>query len=297
MGPILLTLLFLTSCSNEKHESKDNAAIDLTKLQEVGDLYCELSKKDYEKNGYVHSKCDGSGFTSLYSLRCPDVDLQAFSESGKLYRSQTKDCLPNAESKSESSRDMVLMRSIAAWHHKDIGWLSEFLDFVTDNNYQFCDHDGSLDGRSRCIMPPRLYRLLVDMKAKLTGVSLSTTNIDLLPEKVGFTAHIEVLRIWLEGQVYGEISDSDLSELKYQSERSPDNCVFQAAYHRYLDGDMSEAMRILAAFPKDRLPSTEDYCTEYKWQRDPGEDWEPCEPFEEHSGTDFNTCLHMIEAT
>ena len=298
MKPILTTLLIalLTACSSEKHESKDNSpAVDLTELKEVGDLYCELSAEDYQARGYVHSKCDGSGFTSLYSLRC-DADLDVFTKDRKLYRSPTHDCLSAGESKAESSRDMVLMRAVSSWFAKDEAWLNEFISFVTDNNYQFCNHDGSLDGRSRCVMTPRLYRLLVDMKAKMSGVDLTTKNVDLLPEKVGFAAHLEALRIWLEGQVYGEISGTDLSILKAHADRVPDNCVFQAAYHRYLDGDMSSPMQILAAYPKDRLPNTNDYCTEYKWQRDPGSDGQPCEPYSEHSGTDFNTCLKMVEA-
>lgn len=290
MKPLLLTLLLLiNSCSNygRNHAPKSNSSKqDWTSLSQTGDLYCDLAQESYEKKGYVHSKCDGVGFTSLMSVRCKYVDLSVFNgPDWKLFRSPTHDCLSNEESKSESSRDMVLMRMLAAYVNGDTEWLNNYYDFVKDNNLSICDSDGSLDGISRCFLSLDLFRLLDELR--------------LTTAKSGFEAHLFVLKTWLKGKAYGAITDGELSDLRELAEREPNNALYQAVYHRFLDGDMSKVHELLSKWPNDRLPNTSDHCEEYLWQRDEVsmKDWSPCIPgsgeVEEHSGTDFNLALYI----
>lgn len=296
----LLVMLFVVSCAylkRDNREQENSPAIDFSSLVTIGDSYCVWTRPKYKESGFVHSKCDGFGFTSLFAVRCPNVDLTPFcEESGKCYRSPTKDCLLREESASEFSRDMALMRAVSAWIHKDTAWLSSFLDYVRSNNFIFCKHNGSIDGRSRCIMSPTLFKLLSDQLSAMNNFRLEEDPQSADLEKVGFTAHLEVLFIWLSGKVYGAITDSHLAKLRVHAAREPKNALFQAVYHRFTDGDMSQVFHLLDSWPKDRLPNNSDWCEEYLWQRDSkGQDWEPCAsvPPISHSGTDFNLALYV----
>lgn len=294
--------LLVFSCNPFKRDNKERPntpEVDWHSLEVVGNAYCAWSRDAYEKEYYVHSKCDGSGFTSLYSVRCDNVDLSVFSDGdGKLWRSPTKDCLSSGQSKSESSRDMVLMRALAAYVDWDRDWFDSFLNYAVSNAFEFCESDGSADGLSRCILTPNLYRLLKDLREGMDRQNL--TEITRVTEKSGFRAHLDVLAIWLTGKSYGAIDDIDRDLLKTYADREPKNALYQAVYHRFTDGDMSSVFNILSEWPVDRLPNTSDWCTEYLFQRDmkkdgqENPDWLPCPDREgEHSGTDFNLALYI----
>jgi hypothetical protein len=289
----------LTACGCIK-DNKPSKHIE-TELTEVSNRYCELGRSDYELLGYVHSKCDGAGFTSLYALMCNDIDLSVFETSGKLYRSPGHNCFDveagkGSGSSSESSRDMYLMRLIAAFEHKDVGYLERVIEFGNNNNWIMCT--GTLEGKTRCIFTPSLKVLHIDALAILKGDKATAPlhkSIRIVPLLKGYQAHLEVIKIWLSGRIYGAISDYQLSRLKAYSKRENRNALFSAIYHKYSDGDYSHAIGLLNKFPKDRLPTSSNYCTEYLYQRDQDSDsWQPCDDNKIHSGTDFNFAVYVI---
>ena len=98
------------------------------------------------------------------------------------------------------------------------------------------------------------------------------------------------LSFLLRGLAEGGINDNQKAQLAYQIERVPQNGLFQASYGLFTNGDMTAAYNILldkARFPADALPNTSHRCDPYLWERDPGADWQPCEPMEVHDGTDL----------
>lgn len=305
---LVLTLLACSACGyfRRDQEPKEPVATEAPQaLLDTGSLYCQLSRPAYQAKGYVHSRCDGAGFTSLYAIGCEGVDLSVFTdEDGKLWRSHGRDCFANGDSKSESSRDMWMMRMIAAWEQQDLAWVNQAIAFGEANNWVICEAIDQAYKIGRCTMSPTLYGLLYDMRSRLKGQTLSLTrdSDDGLPEHHDFEAHLDVLRIYLSGEVKGGITKAEKSLLEIYAKREPKNALFLAVWHRYSDGDQSETYAVLGLFPQDRLPNDrDDWCTEYLFQRDmlkdgePNGDWKPCPAvtIAEHSGTDFNLALHI----
>jgi len=281
-------------------DEKESTPINPT-ITEQKELYCKLSRPAYDKNGYVHSRCDGSGFTSLYSLGCPDVDLYIFDDNGKLYRSPNHDCFVNGKSngaKAESSRDMYLMRMIAAHEHGDLDFMERMIEFGEESHWIMCDGVDKI-AQTRCIMSYDLIKLSYAIRDKLRGESVALDENEAftaIPLNTGYQAHLEVIKLWLKGRVYGAVTKYELNRLKRYAQREDKNALFNAIFHRYSDGDMSKAIELISRYPKSRLPRSSDWCTEYLWQRDQqSHSWKPCNENKQHSGTDFIFSWYVIK--
>lgn len=137
---------------------------------------------------------------------------------------------------------------------------------------------------SRTFMTPGIVLLIQELLGHF-GV-LEATEL-----KQGFEKHLDAIFIMTSALKRGVISEVDFDTLKKYSEKSPKNALFKALYHRYKDGDQSETVSILldeSLFPSSRLPTTDDRCEEYLWQRDEvPKDWEPCAGGKVHDGVDF----------
>jgi hypothetical protein len=307
----LAVSLTLVACGKKDNEPKPSVLSDgYAELKAKADRYCALAYPSYQNLGYVHSKCDGSGFTSLHSVACnavTPIDLTVFSDAkGKLFRDPKHECFKTGESSAESSKDMVLMRMIAAYVHRDLEWVNSFMSFATANNYVICNAKDEVTKLSRCVLSPALISLLKGMQKSMGNENPGDPFEDseripaeLVPLSKGYQAHLEVLRIWLSGHVHGGVTDYQKEILKLQSRREPENVLFKAAYATYDDGDMTGAIDKLLGmvnyFPDDKLPTSNEYCTGYLFQRDKdAKDWEPCDRGETHSGTDFAFATFMI---
>ena len=306
-GLILLSGSFLFGCKRDNLKSDTPFTLP-QEFIDRGDFYCEASKEAYEEKKYVHSKCDGAGFTSLYSTRCPGVDLSVFEDTatGKPYRSPTHDCFSTGASKSEYSRDMLLMRMIAAWVHKDLAWVNRIISYGEKNSWVICNALDTATKIGRCVVSPSLYLILYDMQSRLEGVLPSSLTVQKDEDAVGlqydFQAHLEVIRIWLEGEIYGAITDTQLKKLEAYAKRESENALFLAIYAKYSSGDFSSALKALERFPAGRLPNSSDHKTEYLYQRamkkpdgSVNPDWLPApETGEIFSGTDYNFVIHVM---
>jgi hypothetical protein len=117
----------------------------------------------------------------------------------------------------------------------------------------------------------------------------------------GYEAHLDVLRIHTEFLINGFLEDYELKKLKEYRDQSPENALFQAMYHKF-DGNQEVAISILmdeSIFPADRLPTDGEYTTHYRWERDPGPDWQPCNEErpctgKPHTGVDFLFAAHIV---
>ena len=299
----------LTKDNEPRHATHDEKLIQVLLKRE---RYCDLSKKMYERDGYVNGKCDSLLFTALHSIGCGYVSLSQFEskeEPGRYFRSPTHDCFipPDTDngSKSTLSRDMVLGLLLNFWHEQDLDGITRFLNFSIANDWDFCGGDAISSGvrRARCIASPTIKATVYEVAVAL-GHACNTTcktarKVPQVwnPHEDGFRAHLLNLHILLRGVVMGAINDNQVEQLEYQARTNPKNALYSATYHLFTDGDMAGAMSSLLDtnyFPIETLPTSKNYCAEYLFQRDQfledtlDFDWLPC-PEESiiHSGTDF----------
>lgn len=286
-------VIFLLIFSCGKHKTQ-NAPMTFPEIRTQAALYCELSKPQYDADKYITDECDGAGFTSLYSLACPQnsVDLTVFQDNtGKMFRNPAHDCFPE-KSRSEFSKDHVLMRAIAAAYTKDKTWAKSFLDFANKDNGFFCAASDQITRVSRCFLSPFLYRSL----SKLSGIDIP--EVETLARD-DFEGHLEVLGLILKWKLGTGLTSANIDTLGQYADREPLNALYQAAAYRF---GRSSLERVNAAFindhwPKDKLPSSENHCSSYLFQRDmiSAKDWEPCPDKNEiYSGTDYSFAAFIL---
>lgn len=298
------------SRGNKDHATKEEDSRVLVEAK--AKLYCGLS--GVKDRGWAVDECDGAGFTSLHAVACQnlEIDLGVFEdETGRMHRSpdhtkcwnyaKTPDENKAAGFKAGFSRDHVLMRLVAAVETKDLAWVNRYLAFANTNKGKICDAIDDFYTVGRCMLTPTIWTLLYDAQTKLEGeapAALKDSSDDAQP--VDYEAHLQVLRILLRGRISGAITDGELASLKAQAERVPENALFQAAYHRFLDGDQSAAYRLLLDekhWPDAALPTSAQHCTDYLYQRDSAADWAPCpEEGETFDGTDFVFAAYVAGA-
>lgn len=327
----LVVLILLSGCSWFKRDNKPERTFVITsEMEERVARYCALSKTAYDERKWVVDRCDGAGFTSLYSLACPSngVDLSVFQgEGGEMFRDPKHECWisaghPSNGSKASYSKDHVLMRMIAAYEQKDIKWFESFLAFIDGKSLQFCQADNDVTTASRCILSLGLYQMLNDGLKSLQGQPVDDQDLNLNDDcesdsegkgecnaialKIGFEAHLDVQSIRLRGLIYGGITDTELRKLLAYAVREPLNGFYQAVAYRYgqrSEEDVRFALENLSHWPIDKLPSSNNHCDTYVFSRDilkeslPNSDWLPCKEgshFEEYSGTDYTFSVHAL---
>ena len=290
---IIFLFTFMAPIGCGKRDKKDESqSISIPQdIQDKIKLYQELSKNSGDKYGFVHGKCDSLGFTALCLAGggCSNADVFRAEVNGRWYRHAEHDCLAMKESKSDMSRDHILMLLTYFHKTKQVEPIKRMRTYLEANNWQLGDHDGSVDGMNR-VQALGLSTLIIDMSSASLR-SLDENSEDAVYKKVGYEAHLAVLHTRLDGKVYGSITGAQKDELRWQAERVPRNALFVCLDKRYSGGDVSAGWDILrdtSLYPADRLPTSKDRCTEYINQRDPGDDWKPCpKENETHSGTDF----------
>ncbi len=273
MIKLLLTFIILSSC--QKHKEHSPQVIEPAIAAKAA-LYKSLHK------GWAHDKCDSLGFTSLCKLAggCESADIfQAEGDAGRWYRSPEKDCYDLGQSASDISKDMFVMLFPYLYKTGNKAALTRIYDYAKAN--------GNVMGRgplSRTLLVPPMILMLQEMLGHF-GVVVSDTK-----EKKGYEKHLDVISWYTQSMVRGGMDMTDYEQLRKYVDAEPRNALFQALYHKFKDGNQSAAIAILMdekLFPSDRLPTAQDRCEEYLWQRNGGSDWEPCEREKLHDGVDF----------
>jgi hypothetical protein len=304
-----MCLLFSCGKKTDKKDPVEPAPDLLQPILERRDVYLSLQKTALNEFGYAHAKCDSLGFTSLCKAAggCPDADIFLSEDNGRWYRSPEKDCFDKGESKSDFSKDMALMLFIYIYELSKTDnqnakeALQRFSDYVKGNNYVMGRPTDNAEGISRVLMSPGLIASMERLSAKLNGQPYQEQqkrDVILPIINKGFQAHLDVLGIWLDGELRGNITETEKRVLEKQVERQPRNAIFRAVYSLYGNGDQSETLRLLSdekIFPADRLPESRDRCEEYVFQRDDSDDWLPCDKGEIHDAVDFLVAGYMAE--
>lgn len=295
-GLLALICLFTLSCGGKKEDLKPTTT-DTTKLEEKYAVYRDLAAS-YTKatSGFVTDSCDSLLFTGLYYAVDKSVAITNAKDSvGKWHRRDLAlpECYPD-ESASEISKDMYIGLLWGIWANRDLELLRGIIEYGDANDWRMGDGDPS-----RTVMSPALVSTVYLMSEAMgdddprsaTGFPILINN-----DLTGFQAHLQVLHIALRGEMAKAVTEDQLEALKVQAERQPKNALFNAFYDRYNLGDQSKAIASLmdeTQWPALELPSGEEHCEFWLWQRDDGADWEPCDA-PPHSGADWLFAAKII---
>ena len=305
MKHLLLCLLFI-ACSREKPADIDDKR--LPELAAKKAFYCEQGKIQYDLRKYMVGRCDGLLFTSLWSISCGYGDVGDFQDPAKpgyWHRNPKRDCYvagspnPDNGAKSSISKDMILGLLYYIWKTKNDGYADGLIAYGEANSWLMGDAIDAKTRISRTLLSPGLIDLLYAIQNSLGLQSQGDTSGDAFFVNKDFQAHLDVIRILLEGSVKGSISAVQAAVLDAQADRNTDNALFVAAAARYGKATAKDAITFLLDsphFPNERLPTAAEHCEPYLFQRDKGKDWQPCEGGT-HDGTDFVVAASILDGS
>jgi hypothetical protein len=151
---------------------------------------------------------------------------------------------------------------------------------------------------NRTILTPVTISLLAELIYELGGEDHGERHIPRVYSVVpGFTSHLSLLQIYLEGSMHGSIPESSLETLRaIRDAGAAGNPLVHALVHRYTDGDQQVATELLlTGWPADRLPTSNDWCEHWRVQRADGDkSLQPCSEGHTHSGGDFLLVAALI---
>lgn len=214
--------------------------------------------------------CDGLLFSSLDAVaRGTEIDITAAEgEPGQWFRNPGQACYPQG-SASDISRDMLLGLMVYSVHFHRLDILENLWTYGQDHNWKMGRGD------DRTVLTPASIGRLARAIRYLGGADHPERLISDIPSVVpGFEGHLSLLGIMLDARTEGGVSPLDLQALRSLASQMPDNALAQALLHKYTDGDQTTATRLLLeTWPADRLPTSADWCEEWRVQRadqDPG---------------------------
>ena len=301
----LLPIILIAACCTQKpkHPPVDTVS-PVEKLRTKHNNYLAWSSSQRDEHGWVDdTKCDGLLFNSLYAVAGGDIDIEAaqqVDEPGRWYRHAAQDCYETGGSASTISRDMFIGLFTWIWKEKRSDLIEAIIEYGQarrDALGNWIMGDGDI---FRITITPSLKATACELSYRLGGPEYKLCRA--LPQVFStcsdYECHLQALHIDLRGELRGGITDKELDRLNALTEQFPRNGLFAALRAKYTDGDMSRAIELLLdgeLFPNDRLPTTQDRCTFYLFQRDeerdgsPNPDWQPCpdDPPEEFAGIDF----------
>jgi len=164
------------------------------------------------------------------------------------------------------------------WKHQRVDLATDLMETLKGNFYQL-PGEGSL---GELQMLPSYLNTLALLIRELGGKDYYLEIR--MPARFqssgeGYVKHLTAWHIALRGAIQGSLSDHELGILNTLRMNDSYNPLFQAAYHRYSDGNQEMAYGLLineSLWPKDFLPTTSNYCDEWVVQRDNPDDWKPC---------------------
>jgi hypothetical protein len=241
--------LLLVSCGTQKIEKSPTVADSLDKqLKSKTELYLSLITSD---ELLFPERCDKLTFKSLLSAAGPFQDMSAFEVAGK-YSRDVVPCYPN-DSKSSISRDGILAVLQDIWTHGDLVRLNRMIAYGEAHNWVV--GEGPLDYTNMALLLPIIYRMQDRLSGKTNLELASSAALDSVLS--GFQGHLLANYLWLKARMEGSLNALEVSLLKSLVSANPRDPMYQALYHRFTDGDMSETYKILLdspEFPDDHLP-------------------------------------------
>jgi hypothetical protein len=283
----MLLLIILTGCGRS-HDSKQTTS-DTAELEVQYSKYLNMASYGWEP---YSSSCDGLLFASLSAVavnRQFDIEAARNPETGQWFRKPLGEY--NATPCSSTiSRDMFLGVFIYALHFQRLDLLQDISRYGQENGWIMGQESKMFE--TRVIFTPATRALLAQLIENLGGANTDIGELIPIPINTdpGFVSHLGMLQLLMLGKIQGNLTEMQLDSLRAILKHSANNPLAQALYHKYTDGDQSVATRLLLdTWPKDRLPTSADWCEEWRLQRsDSDAGFLPCNNKElKHSGADF----------
>lgn len=287
-----------------KKQTRPNMSSEekLELLNQKADLYRNLIEQVKGPSGFIESdKCDSLLFSSLAAASGVSVNILAAEASpGRWLRRPTSlpECYENGLSRSTISRDQLLGVLWWAYRTRNAAAIERLWDYGQARDWFMGDDEA---GGTHTLMTP-IVPLLSRLRNNLNGKQLDIfwSSLPLASEgdqsKTGFEAHLQVLQLLLDKKFRNGYSTLALATINRQSQRQPNNPLFQ-----YAAGNVSGAVDSLlneSVWPADRLPESSDRYSPWVLERDEGPDWQPDSAREpkKHSGADLLFVVYLIRA-
>lgn len=303
----ILALITSLACGPSR-KSNPVDVISVSSLSPKVELYKQNQERD--ENGFIMvDKCDSLFFSGLLGAAIPgSVDITAARSiegtSPTWHRRPAQDCGPSfGNSRSTTSRDMLLGLMWHMWKNKQLDLAVELMEDLKSNTY-YLRGEGSA---GELLVNPNLLNTLAHLIRTLGGprYSLELAYPTSITAGTGFESHLAVWHILLRGDIQGELSSGEFSTLEELAKREPTNPLYKAAYSKYLDGQQKSSVELLLDpkhWPSDRLPTTAEHCSDWPVQRNlldadgnPSKDWLPCaEENKIHSGAELLIIYYLI---
>jgi hypothetical protein len=304
-------MTFLSSCSLFQKDPGISVIPEDSQLAEQlrqkVNLYCELGYQVADSEGFYHSTGDGLLFTAIHETVCGGSEtLKAEVAPGAWCRHPScPGSSPAFEiSPSRLSRDMLLGLLVYANQYEKIEHLDRLIRFGLDHAWDMCDghYRSNKERIGRCILSPTLRATVYDVAVELGYPCDDTCKLYRSvfqvwdPFSQGYRAHLTVLHTDLRGRVEGGINKLQKDFLRAMAEREPNNALYVAMHRSYTGQDLKDVAWYLMnspRWPNNRLPTNNEYCTEYLFQRDEQKenqeftaDSEGCVTYYEYRGRD-----------
>lgn len=295
-------LILLTACGPVHRASPVTSAVDtLAPLRAKADLYLNLVTSHQDASGFILSdECDSLLFSSLLSAAAPHlhIDINAAKDtSGQWFRRPGHDCGPSfGNSASTISRDMLLGVLWHMWRNRDLADANQLMLDLQKHNYILRGEGGV----GELAVNTNLLSILGDLIYKLGGPNyIAERNLPVIfSAGPGFQGELGALQIALSGDINGHINNQAFGVLAALVQTNPQNPLYQAVYHRYLDGNYEIVIQLLsntAQWPDNQLPTTLNHCDAWPIQRDDSDaGWRPCIPEHELTGAELPVIFYLL---
>lgn len=271
---ILIAAAVLFGCGKPGHPDQ----VTLTPTEELAAQY-DLYKQIAPKGWAVSKECDALLFTSLQRIGTIDASgdggaiEQAMGSPGQWFRLPS---LVNDRTvcSSDISRDMFMGLLSYIYEFKRLDLAEQIWEYGEKNSWKMGEE--RKEGlQNRVQFMPSTIGLLAQVIYALGGEDHAEryySQIESYSTQPGYVSHLTLLHIRLVGKINGEISDGELEVLRKILKHMQQNPLAHALYHKYTDGDQTEATRLLLSiWPKDRLPTGADWHEEWRTQRSDGD--------------------------
>jgi hypothetical protein len=182
-----------------------------------------------------------------------------------------------------------------AWREKRRDVVEDLYRQISRDSGRLGSGDGSLDGFGRTVVTPQLLGTIVQVRKALGGKGGLELLIplSLAPASKGFERHLHALHVALRLETGTRRTEEIKKLLDLYANEEPENPLFLA-----LAGRKAEAVRVLeTVWPKDRLPTNEDWCSQWRLERATGSSGlKPClETPKTHSGADLLFVASLLQ--
>ena len=258
---IVLAVLGMITCSRSGTDAIPGLPTNIEIVRQMEETYTNLMTVD--EFGFIDtSKCDSLLFTSLANV---GADLTAAEPTpGQYVRRPVAypDCFTGGMSRSDISRDMLLGVIYHSYLTSDLPRLLRLWNYGMAHNWIMSQHGGihAIYGPGDTALLAQTIYVLSDGEHDYGARHAITPPVY---NTAGYVQHLQSITVWLRREVYGGLLSGEIALIRRYADENPGNPL-----HQMVLGNYARAAEILiTTYPRDRLPTTADWCEPWRIQR------------------------------